>query len=164
MDISKITQMLSAFETTSASQVIANTQTKKTQDNETQSSNDTYTSGVVLSTTTLSSETYNDILEQIAAYKASLANETQETDKESTATDSSNTSLSDNSEESNESETTTEIIAHADGSVYLKTTTTTEGEEVITITKISDMNRPVPMQQPDQEGVMGTLASSLLEA
>lgn len=158
-----ITDYIKSIQSYSNAAMTANTQQNTASILETSPQTDTYESTVSASAdTALPCDTYNDIMELIKASKQAAGEEASApTDTDlaqlfesltATGTSATETSAAESSSgtsaggsgggaggnSSSENETTTETIIGPDGSVYVKTTTTSESGEVsITTEKVS---------------------------
>lgn len=181
MEIESLSSYLAALQAQSLYQTTSTQQQQNTSTTGT-SDTDTYESTISSTQSAIPCDTYGDIMELIKANKqangdaegaptdedfatalAQLTGSSDTTSTESTgteavsATDESSESSSSGSGSDSDSDdtTTTEIITLADGSIYLKTTTTAEdGTETVTMTKVSDggnggMERPDMPPMPD---------------
>ena len=178
MTIESLQQRLNAIEAQSTLQRTytenSNQITPTTED----SDGDSYISTLGDSSAILPSETYGNIMEQIKAAKqengenpsapteedfsnvlsqlsASSNDANSVGSKEDVATEASTsgTSGSSGSGESSESESVREYVVGSDGSIYLKITTTdSEGNETVTMTKISDKPKQGSMTPPPMTG------------
>jgi len=177
MEIESLTRYLAAMETQATT--IPNTAAQQTNASlgEASTDMDTYESTISASTNAIPCDTYSDIMELIKATKqangeaegapteenfaAAIAQLTEaEQNSENIQSSSESSQLSESSgdgsgssSESEDSSTTTETVISPDGSVYLKTTTTSaDGEQTVSITKISDGN----LDKPDKETTFST--------
>lgn len=174
MTIESLQQRLNAIEAQSTLQRTYTENSNQTTTTTKDSDGDSYISTLGDSSAVLPSETYGNIMEQIKAAKqengenpgapteedftdvlsqlsasSTEANSVDSEEDVATATSTSGTSGSSSSEESSESESVREYVVGSDGSIYLKITTTdSEGNKTVTMTKISNQPQQGSMTHP----------------
>lgn len=183
MTIESLKQRLNAIEAQSTLQRTYSENSNQTTATTEDSEGDSYISTLGDSSAVLPSETYGNIMELIKAAKqenredpgapteddfsavlnqlSASSNEENSVDTEeddATTTSTGGASGSSGSGESSESESVREYVVGSDGSIYLKITTTdSEGNETVTMTKISDKPKQGSMTPPP---IMGEEESS----
>lgn len=178
MTIESLRQRLNAIEAQSTLQRTYTENSNQTTSTTEDSDRDSYISTLGDSSAVLPSETYGNIMELIKTAKqengddsgapteedfnnvlsklSASSTESSSVDSEediATATSTSGTSSSSGSGESSESESVREYVVGSDGSIYLKITTTdSEGNETVTMTKIADKPKNGSMTPPPMTG------------
>lgn len=156
MDIQNLSKYLSAIETSSTAQAQSTGTNHLVQSlNPSSQNQDSYISSASQMEDVLPSSTYESILDSLAAYKSSLAEEQSSTEEASSV--SGGGSANGNSDDS-DTTTVVEQYRGPDGSIYLKTTTTdSEGNETVTITKLGQGSQESPLEgelppEPPEDG------------
>ncbi|WP_310602056.1 hypothetical protein [Anaerosporobacter sp.] len=176
MTLEALRQRMSAIEAQSTLQRTYTENSNQTTGTTENSNRDSYISSLNESSSVLPSETYGNIMELIKAAKqangeepnaptqedfdniinqlssSSTQTSTVEADDEETIATTTGSSSTSGSSESSESETIKEYVVGQNGAIYLKVTTTdSEGNETVTMTKVADkpkhrgMTPPPPM-------------------
>lgn len=171
MTIESLRQRLNAIEAQSTLQRTYSENSNQTTTTTEDSDKDSYISTIEDPSAVIPSETYGNIMELIKATKqengedpnapttedfnnilsqlsdSSLETSTVASEEESATTTS--TSATSGNSESSDSESIKEYVVGPDGTIYLKTTTTdSEGNETVTMTKIADKPNNKSMTPP----------------
>lgn len=155
MDIKELASIASSayYQLTTGSTTSNSTNEDSTDDASSKSttSMDSFISSILNSTEAIPSGIYTKDLTEVNVYGDTSNNSEAESDMGTTSSTSSTGSSS--SDDDSSDEVTTEIVRGPDGSMYMRTTTTTaDGETTVTMTKLGSMPRPEfghPEQAPD---------------
>lgn len=190
MKIESLANYLSAIEAQS-SLLQQSSLTSTSSDQSTESGLDTYETTMISAASAVPCDTYSDIMEQIKANKiasgesasapteedfetaieqilASLEEDSDEAESSTSSISASSVSSAGGGGTSEEDQTSvsTETYVGPDGSVFLRTTTTdADGNETVTVTKISDGNKefglpPIPGELPEEDSTTSGVAAS----
>lgn len=155
MTIESLRQRLNAIEAQSTLQRTYNENSNQTTNANADSDRDSYISTIEDSSAIIPSETYGNIMEQTKATKQENGEDPNAPTEEDIAS-TSRSSNSSGSGEKIEGDSVREYVVGPDGSIYLKITTTdSEGNETVTMTKIADKpkhNSMTPPSMAEEDG------------
>lgn len=152
MTIESLRQRLNAIEAQSTLQRTYTENSNQTTNANADTDKDSYISTIKDSSAVVPSETYGNIMELIKATKQENSEDPNAPTEEDIAS-TNGTSDSSGSGEKIESDSVREYVVGPDGSIYLKITTTdSEGNETITMTKIADKPKHNYMTPPSMTG------------